>query len=170
MNIKQYLDEQRVDYKVYPHREETDASRTAAALHVPGQNLAKTVLLRADRGFRYIVAVLPATARLDLDRVRAAFGGAEIRLATELEVTERSPRCEAGTLTPFGSQIQADTIADAALAEHSDLFFIGDCHRECIRLNFRDFCRLEHPLVLPIAQAGASPPAGPRASAGCSRN
>ena len=158
MNVKAYLDQHRVDYKVYPHAEECDAAHAAAALHVPGANFAKTVLLRADHGFRYVVVVLPSTSRLDLERVRAALGGADLRLATELEVVERNPGCEAGVLTPFGSQIGADTIADASLADHADLFFGGDNHQECIRLNFHEYCRLEHPLILAVAESGVKTP------------
>jgi Ala-tRNA(Pro) deacylase len=132
-------------------------------LHVPGVHVAKTVLLRANGGFRYVVAVIPATARVDLQRVSCALGGADVRLATEFEIAERCPDCDFGVLPPFGSQFAVETIVDHSLAKHEDLFFEGDTHAEAIRMRYSDFYNLEHPLVMSIIEGDqpherASPP------------
>jgi len=155
MRIKDFLDARRVCYKVYSHEETHDAQHLAAALRVPGQNVAKTVLLRANGGYRYLVAVLPATEQVDLRRVGEGLGGADVRLACEWEVAECAPDCEFGILPPFGSQFGAATIVDESLSRHSDIFLQGDKHDEAIRMNYSDFYDLEHPLVLPIARRHA---------------
>lgn len=152
MKIKQFLDDRRIAYRTYPHAPAYDGPRLAHELHVPGANVAKTVLVRANGGFRYFVVIVPANARIDFAKISHALGGAEVRLATELEVAERCPDCELGVLPPFGSYFAAETIVDESLARHEDLFFCGDSHEEAIRINYHDFYHLEHPLVMPVIE------------------
>ncbi|MDP6558449.1 MAG: YbaK/EbsC family protein, partial [Pirellulaceae bacterium] len=85
MNVQEFLSDRQVAYDAISHRDAYDAQRLAQTLHTPGREVAKTVLLRADSGYTYIVAVLPATKTVDFDSVSAAFGGCKIELATELE-------------------------------------------------------------------------------------
>lgn len=150
MKTTEILEKARVAYKSYPHPETFDAQHLAASLHVPGDNVAKTVLLRADGDHLYIVAVLPATQMLDLGRLSQAFGGADIRLATEIEIAEHCPGCEFGILPPFGSKFGMKTVVDESLAKHEDIFLQGNSHVEAIRLRYSDFERLERPLVVDI--------------------
>ena len=152
MNVTKFLDGKRIAYKVYSHSNTYDAQHLAAALRIPGVHVAKTVLLRADGGFKYLVAVIPATARVDLKRISSALGGATVRLATEFEIAERCPDCDFGVLPPFGSQFGAETVVDESLAQHEDLFFTGATHGEAIRLRYSDFCDLEHPLVMSLIE------------------
>ncbi len=152
MNIKAFLSSRHIDFKVYQHDETADSQHLAQSLHVPGSNVAKTVLLRANGGFKYLLIVLPAAEQLDLAKVSKAIGGAQVRLATELEIADRCPDCELGILPPFGSRINADTLVDESLGKHDDIFFQGDSHREAIRLRYRDFCQLEHPLIVSVTK------------------
>jgi len=152
MNVTKFLDGKRIAYKVYSHSNTYDAQHLAAALRIPGVHVAKTVLLRADGGFKYLVAVIPATARVDLKRISCAFGGAAVRLATEFEIAERCPDCDFGVLPPFGSQFGVETIVDESLAKHEDLFFAGATHDEAIRMRYSDFYDVERPLVMSLIQ------------------
>ena len=110
-----------VAYKLYPHEETFDAQHLAAALRVPGHNVGKTVLLRADSSFAHIVAVLPATRTLDLRRVSDALGGADVQLATEVEIAEHCPDFEFGLLPPFGGKFGMKTIVGEPLIYLRDL-------------------------------------------------
>jgi Ala-tRNA(Pro) deacylase len=150
MKIKAFLDSHRIAYRVYEHEETGDAQHLAQALHVPGSNVAKTVLLRANGGFKDFVIVLPASEQVDLKRVSKTLDEADVRLATESEIADRCPDCELGILPPFGSHICAVTLVDESLARHEDIFFQGDSHREAIRLRYSDFVQLEHPLVVSV--------------------
>lgn len=104
MIVSEYLKEKRVPFELIPHRETFDAQRMAQVLHVSGHEVAKTVLLKADRGFVYVVAVLPANRNIDLDRASQMLGGGKLELATESEISQHCPDCEVGALPPFGSQ------------------------------------------------------------------
>ena len=71
MNVQDFLSDRKVAYDAIPHRATYDAQRLAQTLHTPGREVAKTVLLRADGGYTYVVAVLPATKTIDFDKVSA---------------------------------------------------------------------------------------------------
>jgi len=152
MKLYEYMDKHRLAYKIYPHAEVHDAQRLAEALGVPGHNVAKTVMLYADHGYACVLVVLPATDHVDLGLVSQCLGGAEVRMATQAEIAIRCPECEYGVLPPFGSCFGMRTIVDASLGEHKDLFFQGCSRHEAIRLNYRDYCEIEHPLVVDVAQ------------------
>lgn len=152
MNIAKFLKERNVDFELIPHRETHDAQRMAATLHVSGNQVAKTVLLRANGGYTYVVAVLPATTNVDLSRVAEMLGGSRLQLATESEIAQHCPDCEIGALPPFGSQYGMKTIIDAGFREDDAIVFEGNTHHEAIRMSFADFCRIEQPLTGEFAE------------------
>jgi Ala-tRNA(Pro) deacylase len=71
MKLDEFLLNQGISFERLRHRTAYTASRMAQVLHVPGKEVAKTVLLRAGRG--YALAVLPATHRVDLEQIRGNF-------------------------------------------------------------------------------------------------
>lgn len=147
MNVQEFLNDKQVEFAVLPHSHTFDAQRLAQALHTPGGEVAKTVLLRADNGGQYIVALLPAPKQLDLKKVSHALGGRQIELATEKEIQEHCPDCEVGALPPFGHQYGMQTLVDEGLTEDEEIVFEGNNHREAIRMRFEDFRAIEEPLI-----------------------
>jgi Ala-tRNA(Pro) deacylase len=148
MNAVEFLEKQNVEFRVLPHAETFSAQRLAASLHVPGNEVAKTVLLRAGSGHRYFVAVLPATKSIDLAIASAALGGNNVHLATEIEMSSHCPDCEFGVLSPFGSQYAMETIVDESLTQDENIVFEANTHHEAIQMKFTDFRRIENPLIL----------------------
>jgi Ala-tRNA(Pro) deacylase len=151
MNVQEFLTERRVIYDAISHRDTYDAQRLAQTLHVPGHEVAKTVLLRADGGYTYFVCVLPATKTIDLERVSAALGGSRIELATEIEIMQHCPDCELGTLPPFGSQYGMRTLVEESLSDDEEIVFEGNNHHEAIRMRYEDYRDIEQPLVARFA-------------------
>ncbi len=152
MRVEDLLSAKNVDFDVIPHHDTYAAQRMAQVLHVSGKEVAKTVLLRADHGFKYVVAVLPADKSIDFERASQALGGSHLELAAEEEIAEHCPDCEIGALPPFGSQYDMETIVDESLAEDDEIVFEGNTHHEAIRIKFRDFCDIEGPLVASFAR------------------
>jgi Ala-tRNA(Pro) deacylase len=152
MNIREFLTAREVDFDVIPHRDTFDASHLAGTLHVPGNKVAKTVLLRADHGYRYFVAVVPATKRVDCDRLGHSLGDCCMELASEDELARFCPDCEVGVLPPFGSQYGLRTVMDESLTDRSEIVFEGNTHHEAIRMKLADYREIEQPLVCPISQ------------------
>ncbi len=151
MVISNFLDKNGIDFEVLPHHVAYDAQHVAQALHVSGHKVAKTVLLRVDHRYGYLVAVLPATKRIDFERLSRTLNGCEIELATEDEIADHCPDCEFGVLPPFGSQYAMQTVIDKDLAANSDLIIEGNTHQEALRMKMADFMRLEEPLVISFA-------------------
>ena len=72
-----YLDEQRIDYEVVEHPERFTAAAEARAVGAVPQDAAKDVVF-CD-GTTFILAVIPASERLDLRKVRALLDGEDAR-------------------------------------------------------------------------------------------
>jgi Ala-tRNA(Pro) deacylase len=159
MNLAKYLEERGVEFELIPHRETYDAQHMAEALHVSGHHVAKTVLLRADSGYAFVVAVLPATRKIQMGKASAALGGSRLELGTEQELAEHCPDCEFGVLPPFGSQYGMRTLVDEELNWGEWIVFEANTHHEAIRMRFEDFQQLENPLIAPISEPVTHSPA-----------
>jgi Ala-tRNA(Pro) deacylase len=144
MKLDDLLNARRIPFERLHHRPTYTASRLAEELHVPGREVAKTVLLRTGQG--YVVTVLPADHKLDLDRVRACLAEDEVAMASEAEMERLFPDCERGTLPPFGSLYHLRTLMDESLADDEEIVFDAPNHEEAIRMTFRDYEELEHPM------------------------
>lgn len=147
MKLQDYLIDRHVRFDVLRHMDTFDSLHLAEAVHVSGRQVAKTVLLRMDHGYKYAVAILPATHLIDLDAVGHLLGGARMELATEYEITQRCPDCETGVLPPFGSMYGLETVLDESLRHVEQMVFEANTHQEAIRMAGEDFMKLENPLV-----------------------
>lgn len=147
MNVREFLTRYGVEFELLPHIDTYDAQHMAHELHISGHQVAKTVLLRANGGYRYFLAVLPASTRIDLNLLRSCLRDSRIALATEVELAEHCPDCETGALPPFGSFYGMQTLLDRSLLDCDWIVFEGNTHRESIRMRLSDFLRLESPLI-----------------------
>jgi len=152
MDIKEFFNERGISFDVIEHRDTYDAQRMAQVIGIGGRHVAKTVLVRANGGYVYIVAVLPADTLIDWTAASHALGESHLQLASEVEIFERCPDCECGALPPFGSQYGMKTLLDAAIAEDEWMHFEGNAHHETIRMKVADFRKLENPLVACFAR------------------
>lgn len=143
MRLDELLTDRHVPHERLHHHPAYTANRTAQVLHVPGKDVAKTVVLRADG--RYVLAVLPATHRLDLEQVRQDLGAERVEMATEAEMDRLFPDCERGAVPPFGSLYHLETWVDEALAADERIVFDAQNHEDAIRMCYRDYEALEHP-------------------------
>ena len=143
MRLDEFLTDHRIPFQRLHHAPAYTAHRVAQLLHVPGREMAKTVLVRTGQG--YVLTVLPATHRVDLDRLREDLQEGEIDLASEAEMERIFLDCERGAMPPFGSLYHLPTMVDDALAQDDEIVFEGQDHEQAIRMTYRDFEALEHP-------------------------
>src|SRR5437870_4672900 len=113
MRLDELLSNHHIAFQHLHHRPTYTANRMAQTLHVPGQEVAKTVLLRADG--RYLLAVLPATYMIDLDQLRHDLDADDLEMASESEMDRVFPDCERGAIPPFGSMYHLETVVDESL-------------------------------------------------------
>jgi len=137
------LERNRIHYQTVRHPPVSTAQGLAAVMHIPGRELAKTVVLKVDG--KYALAVLPAPSHVDFRRFREASGARSVALATELEFERLFPGCDVGAEPPFGELYGLPVWVDASLAEDASIVFNGGTHAEAVRIAYRDFERLAHP-------------------------
>ncbi|GIW89286.1 MAG: aminoacyl-tRNA deacylase [Isosphaeraceae bacterium] len=150
MSIRAYLRERQVPFVVLLHRPAVSAARLAQSVHVTGFRVAKAVLFRASGG--YVLAVVPATHRVDERLLAEALGVGSLALATEEEVAGVFGDCELGAVPPFGRPYGLPVVVDAALAQLREIVAGGNTRHEGVRIRGRDYLALENPLVARIGQ------------------
>ena len=155
--LKEFLDRQNIRYVSVAHSTAYTAQQIAALTHVPGKEMAKTVILRMDDALA--MAVLPASYQVDIAALKAASGAKTIRLASEAEFKDRFPDCETGAMPPFGNLYGMAVFAEESLSKDKDISFNAGSHNELVRLSWDDFQRLVKPTLLKFSAERASAPA-----------
>ncbi len=150
--LREFLDQNSVKYVSISHSPAYTAQEIAASAHIPGQELAKTVMVKLDGDMA--MAVLPASFQVDLDQLRATAGAAEVDLATEEEFKGLFPGCEPGAMPPFGNLWGMPVFACETLAEDEEIAFNAGSHTELVKLSFADFARLVEPKVARFSATG----------------
>jgi Ala-tRNA(Pro) deacylase len=147
--LTQFLDVEGIKYVVITHSVAYTAQGIAALAHIPGKELAKTVIVKIDGS--YAMAVLPASRQLDLALLRAAAHAKTVSVAYEGEFKSRFPDCETGAMPPFGNLYGMPVFVDQSLSHDPEIAFNAGSHRELIRLSWSDFERLVEPKVVKFA-------------------
>ncbi len=149
--LKEFLDSHNIKYVTISHSPAYTAQAIAAAAHVSGKELAKTVMVKIDG--KMTMAVLPASYQVDLDLMRDAVGATNVEVATEAEFEGMFPGCEVGAMPPFGNLYGMDVFSAKRLAEDEEIAFNAGSHVELIKLAYADFARLVQPTVLAFSAA-----------------
>lgn len=137
--LKEYLSDARVEYDLVEHPRTESSSRTAQVAHVPGDNLAKSVVLHHEDG--YVLAVVPSTHRVELGSLERTFG-CNLNLASEPEIAGLFDDCRIGAIPPAGAAYDLETVVDEQLAAQPEVWFEGGDHRTLVRVSGDGFRRL----------------------------
>jgi Ala-tRNA(Pro) deacylase len=154
--ISDFLDANHVRYVVITHSPAYTAQGIAALAHIPGKQMAKTVIIRANN--KFMMVVLPASQHVDLRALRAVLGSPDVHIAQESEFEALFPGCELGAMPPFGNLYDMPIYCETSLRDDRQIAFNAGSHRELIQMDFDDYLQLVKPR---IATFGALPsPAG----------
>jgi len=141
--LKEFLDSNKIKYVSITHSSAYTAQEIAAYAHIPGKELAKTVIIKING--KMAMAVLPASYKVSFDHLKNALGVSEVRLAYEQEFMDKFPDCEVGAMPPFGNIYGMDVYVAESLAEDEEIAFNACNHTELIKMNFSDFEKLVKP-------------------------
>ncbi len=144
--LKEFLDEHDVKYEMISHSPAYTAQQIAALAHIPGKNLAKTVIIKITG--EMAMAVLPASYQVDFDLLKKAIGAEDVKLATEKEFKDIFPESDVGAMPPFGNLYGMRTLVAASLVEDREIAFNAGSHSELIKMEYKDFERLVKPQVM----------------------
>ena len=134
--VEQYLNSHDVDYELVAHPRAVTSMQTAQVAHVPGDQLAKSVLLQDERG--YLVAVIPSTHRLDLGKLHRRLDR-HVGLAVERDVKELFRDCDPGAIPAVGAAYHVDVIVDDSLLNQPDVYFEAGDHVALVHLSGQAF-------------------------------
>ncbi len=129
--IKQFLDEHKVKYTIISHSAAYTAQEIAESAHIPGRELAKTVVVDIDD--KKAMVVQPATSMVNLGRLKKAIGATNVSLAEEKDFQTLFPDCEVGAMPPFGNLYGMDVYVSESLTLDDEIAFNAGSHTELIR-------------------------------------
>ena len=134
-----YLDSRGAVYSVLKHRHTSSSLETAEAAHVPGDQLAKPVVLHDDKG--YVMAVIPATHKARLG-VISQLMDRKLGMALEEELGTLFKDCELGAVPAVGRAYDVDMVWDDSLTAIPDVYFESGDHEILIHMLSEDFKQL----------------------------
>lgn len=146
--LTDYLDEHGKKYVIVKHSEAFTAQEVAASAHIPGKDMVKTVIVKADGDIKMVV--LPSTHDVDFNSIREALDAEEVELASEEEFEDLFPDSELGAMPPFGNLYELDTLVAESLTGDDIIAFNAGTHKEVIKMAYSDYEELVQPDILPL--------------------
>ena len=147
------LDQQGAHYRLIDHSPEC---RTDLVSPMRGNALAQAakcmvVMVKIGKKVtRYILAVVPGDARVDLNAVKALLGGTYVSFASG-DIAERLAGSVAGTILPFSFHPDLELIVDPALLDNAEIYFNAARLDRSLALRTSDYVALTHPRLERIA-------------------
>ncbi len=141
-----YLDRNNIKYVTIRHSAAFTAQEVAASAHIRGKELAKTVLIKIDG--KMVMAVLPASDKIDFDTLKNSLSAENTRLAYEQEFIDKFPDCEIGAMPPFGNLYGIDVYVAKSLTKDDEIVFNACSHSMLIKLSYKDYETLVKPKIL----------------------
>lgn len=137
--LQKFLAENAIPYEIVPHAHTSTSLNSASAAHVPGNNMAKSVILEDEDG--YLMAVIPATRHVKIRELNQTLNR-NMGLATELELHNLFSDCDIGAIPPVGQAYGIEMVIDDSLMQCNDIYFEAGDHEELIHLKGSSFRKL----------------------------
>jgi Ala-tRNA(Pro) deacylase len=147
----EYLDKNQVKYSRLTHSRAYTAMEVAASAHIPGKEIAKTVIIKLDG--KMVMAVLPASYNVNFELLKKMSGATTAELASEMEFKDKFPDCDIGAMPPFGNLYDMDVFVAEKLAEDKEIAFNACSHTDLIKLSYTDYEKLVKPKRMKLSTA-----------------
>ncbi|ASB49617.1 aminoacyl-tRNA deacylase [Alkalitalea saponilacus] len=147
--LKNYLDKHGIRYLTISHSKAYTMQKIAALTHISGNEIAKTVMVKVDG--KMVMAVLPASTRINFSAFKEYFDATEVRLALESEFKDVFPHCEVGAMPPFGNLWNIPVFVAEKLTRQKNISFNAGNHMELIQMSYKDYDQLVQPYVFQYA-------------------
>lgn len=139
ITLENFLSSQGIAYETIRHAHTYSSMDTAHAAHIPGDQIAKAVVLEDDQGF--MVAVLPATHKLELGMLHNQIQRS-LALASEREVGELFRDCELGAVPALAPAYGLETVCEESLMDSGHIYLEAGDHEQLIHLTGSQFRQL----------------------------
>jgi Ala-tRNA(Pro) deacylase len=146
--VTEHLEQRGSAFALLPHRQTYTATDEARALGIDAGEVLKTLAVRTGPG--YVLAVIPASCRLDLHLVREALGDHQARLASEEELGRDFPGYQLGALPPLGALLGSQVFLDPEVLNHDMVVFAAGTQTESVRIRTRELFGGEQITTVPL--------------------
>lgn len=137
--VVKYLQARAIAFEIVTHSPTATSQETAESAHIPGDRVAKGVVL--EDGEEYVLAVLPATHRIDTEALSDLLDR-DLFLVGEEDVARVFRDCRVGAVPPLGAAYGLHTVVDEALTRQPDVYLEGGDHEHLIHIDHAAFLRL----------------------------
>ena len=141
--VTKLLDTAKVKYKVLEHKVVYTAHDVGATTKKKLSEIAKVVLVKADKDF--VLIVLPAGKYVDFSGIKKALKAKKVSMASEKDITKYL-KTKVGLLHPFGSTYNMQTLLDKGLAKSKKLLSSAGTYTHSLELSMKDFEKLIKPI------------------------
>lgn len=146
------LDDHSADYRLIDHPPEGRTDLVSTMRGHPAREAAKCIILlvKTDKKSKFVLAVIPGDARVDLGAVQRLMGGRSVHFAQQ-SVAETLSGCVAGTILPFASDERLNLLVDEGVASSPTMFFNAGRLDRSIALRTEDYLCIAKPRLAKIA-------------------
>ena len=143
------LEKANIEFSHTHHQAVFTSSDAAAARGTSLHSGAKALIIKG--GEIFCMAILPADMSLHSNALRKLLGCKRLRFATKEEVFAMTGLIP-GSIPPFGSLFDLETICDVHLAENNRINFNAGSHTESLQMTYEAYLAFESPQVAAIAK------------------
>lgn len=139
--LRLYLKQHDVKYRLISHPHSASSMESAEKAHVPGDSLAKGIIVK--EGGEYLMVVLPSDYYVELDTLQKLLGK-EVEMAEEAELIGLLPDCELGAIPAVGPVFGVKTMWDpnTSLGKEEQVYFEAGDHEHLIKVSGKQFHEL----------------------------
>lgn len=141
--VTKLLDAAKVKYKVIEHKVVYTAHDAAQTTKKKLSEIAKVVLVKADKNF--VLIVLPAGKYVDFSGIKKALKAKKVSMATEKDITKYL-KTKVGLLHPFGSEYNLQTLLDKGMAKAKKMIASAGTYTHSVEVGLKDFEKLVKPI------------------------
>ena len=142
-SVTKLLDTAKVKYKTIEHKVVFTAHDVSATTKKKLSEIAKVVLIKADKNF--VLIVLPAGKYVDFNGIKKALKAKKVSMASEKDITKYL-KTKVGLLHPFGSAYNIQTLLDKGINKSKKMIASAGTYTHSIELAVKDFEKLVSPI------------------------
>lgn len=141
--VTKLLDQAKIKYKTLEHKVVFTAHDVGATTKKKLGEIAKVVLVKADKDF--VLIVLPAGKYVDFNGIKKALKAKKVSMASEKDITKYL-KTKVGLLHPFGSEYNLQTLLDKSLARAKKMVASAGTYTDSVEIAVKDFEKLVRPV------------------------
>jgi len=145
-----FLEKNKAKFDLVEHKKVYTAFDEAETQQLKAKEVAKTVLVKADKDMALVV--IPAAKNVDFDKVKKKLKAKKVSMAKESDITSKL-KSKIGLIHPFGPVYKLQTLVDNALLKEKTMRASAGSYTESIEMTPSQFTKLVEPVTGSFSKA-----------------